>query len=744
MNNFKNYVRMLAMTAALCGGMVSCVSDEPFAGEGDASLRMKLVINSDVTRSEVSDDNLRSNCVVYISGQKGLLYKYKGLENVPEEIRLKTGSYVVEAWTGDSVPASFTSRFFRGYRDVTVGKGVNQVVLKCGVRNVVVSVNAATIDTDMMKDYTITVASPTGSLDFNQDNVADAKGYYMLSSKATQLTYTVSGKTAEGRDFTKTAVIKGLDGGDVRPGHEYVLNFSYNPSYVDEGGAFINVTIDDSEILVEDEIEILGRPSLSGVDFDLDRQVVGNAGNFTDKVVKVVAFGAVSRMSVKTDAPLGFPGSEFDLMNLSENASAEVKATGFSWDVTYNADRNLSTMYLTFPAALLNRLPEGDSEYRVELCAVDKYGKDMSGTLRLAVGQGAVVIEDPVTLNFSSADRLAVGARRAEIGVTLVDPSAENPGLEYRPADSDGEWTFVGISDAARNSAARSPRKAPAQEYKVKLRSLQPGTRYVVRAAAGEFRTSEKEYVYITTETPFSIPNAGMEDWSAFADNSKVQIPSADGTVSFWDSGNHGSATMDVNLTQGLPDLLHGGAKAARLKSQFVGVGGFIGKFAAGNLFAGQYLETEGTDGKLLFGRQYNGSHPTSMKVWVNYRPKVAVKGINKGGNDKYIAVGQLDKGQIYVALSTAPVTIRTKDAAALFEPEADCILAYGEKTFEGDFAADGSMELVDIPLKYYDRAHTNDPLYLIIVCSASKYGDYFSGGEGSLMVVDDFELVYE
>ena len=35
-------------------------------------------------------------------------------------------------------------------------------------------------------------------------------------------------------------------------------------------------------------------------------------------------------------------------------------------------------------------------------------------------------------------------------------------------------------------------------------------------------------------------------------------------------------------------------------------------------------------------------------------------------------------------------------------------------------------------------------PTHLIVVCSASRYGDYFTGSSDSEMWVDDFELIYE
>ena len=47
-----------------------------------------------------------------------------------------------------------------------------------------------------------------------------------------------------------------------------------------------------------------------------------------------------------------------------------------------------------------------------------------------------------------------------------------------------------------------------------------------------------------------------------------------------------------------------------------------------------------------------------------------------------------------------------------------------------------------EINLEY--RATNRKPKYILIVASASKYGDYFTGGEGAVMCVDDFELLYD
>ena len=52
------------------------------------------------------------------------------------------------------------------------------------------------------------------------------------------------------------------------------------------------------------------------------------------------------------------------------------------------------------------------------------------------------------------------------------------------------------------------------------------------------------------------------------------------------------------------------------------------------------------------------------------------------------------------------------------------------------------SYKQVEIPLEY--RATNRTPKYIVIVAAASKYGDYFIGGEGSTLWIDEMELVYE
>ena len=743
----------LAATLLLAGLTQSCATDDPFGSDGDGVLRMKMVINSDVTRAEQDEDALRSSCIVYISSEKGLIQKYKGLENLPEQLTLKNGHYVIEAWAGDSVSASYDKKFYSAYEPVDITSGVNQVVVNCKIANVVVSVNQATIDPAMMKDWNIRVENSRAGLDFNADNL-DAKGYFMMPNADIELKYTVTGTNMAGQAFSHSGVIS-----NPKRAHEYQLNVGYNPDYQEEGGSFITITVDDSEVLVEDEVQLFSRPAVKGVGYDIDKQITGNAGAFGDKMVKVTAFGGITQLHLKTaeTGVMTYLNGDTDLKNMTEAVAQEIKDAGITWDEKYNAERNLATSYITLSAAFFNALPERDTEYVMTLSVTDKYGKTTDQNIRIAVGEGAIVIDDPVTADaVDTSDLMAVLSTKATLTGSIVDATAANPGIRVREAGSDGAWTVYLASEAA---VARQARRhlTPAQAtraggspFTVNVKNLKPGTRYEYQACADGFNS---ESMYFTTEGTFTIPNAGMEEWSQYSAKTmlgtkQIWIPWSvgDKEASFWGSGNEGAATANGQITFQNSDtaFINSGNSSIKLASKSV-----FGVIAAGNVFVGKYDKTDGTDGVLQLGRAFDGSHPDKLSVYVSYTPGGGVT-VKKGEEGNVgVTAGGTDHGQIYVALSTAPIEIRTKASnRKLFptkagDPQYDDIIAYGEQTWTETFSGD-KLTKVEIPLTYRANAKTKKPLYLIITCCATKYGDFYSGSASSIMYLDDFSLIYE
>ena len=280
--------------------------------------------------------------------------------------------------------------------------------------------------------------------------------------------------------------------------------------------------------------------------------------------------------------------------------------------------------------------------------------------------------------------------------------------------------------------------------FSVKIDGLKPGTQYEYSVFCDGFESDDIQT--FTTESMFSIVNASFEDWSTYSAKTMlgqrtVILPGSTGDklTSFWGSGNEGAATANKVLTDKSTDMVHSGQYSARLASSSA-----MGIIAAGNIFVGHYVETDVTNGVLLLGRPYDGSHPSKLRVYANYRPGGNVSVKNADDRIEVVA-GGTDHGQVYVALTDEPVEIRTNPSnQKLFEKDDVHVLAYGQVTWTDAFGPDGQLQLLEIPLEYNERARSKRPTHLVIVASASKFGDFFAGSASSVMYLDDFELVYE
>ena len=129
MKNIMKFLSRSAVALTVAAMLPSCSMDDPFGPQGEGNLTITTEINGDVvkTRAIGADElaQLREKCVVYIENNKGVIRKYKGVDNIPEQIKLQTGSYVAEAWSGDSVSASFSAKFYRGYQPFEISDGQN-------------------------------------------------------------------------------------------------------------------------------------------------------------------------------------------------------------------------------------------------------------------------------------------------------------------------------------------------------------------------------------------------------------------------------------------------------------------------------------------------------------------------------------------------------------------------------------------------------------------------------------------
>lgn len=309
-------------------------------------------------------------------------------------------------------------------------------------------------------------------------------------------------------------------------------------------------------------------------------------------------------------------------------------------------------------------------------------------------------------------------------------------GFEYKTADSE-EWIKVPSEYISHDKGS----------FTARLIHLTPNTEYVCRAYSGTDYGTELSF---TTGSEFQPENPGFE----YTSGTSPFYLFGEGQDMWWDTGNTGSATMNKNVTTVDTQLKNSGKQSLLLSSQFVGLG-IIGKFAAGNVFVGKYLKTDGTDGILGWGRPCT-DRPTALKLWVRYTP-----GIVDNESAGKISNGDTDKGNIYIAIGdwkgmtegseTWPFIVKTKNASSLFSKDkgtysGDGIIAYGEYVFEEIFESEnGGLKELTIPLNYEDYGgYDRVPSSIIIVASASYYGDFFAGSTKSKMWIDDVSLEYD
>lgn len=227
----------------------------------------------------------------------------------------------------------------------------------------------------------------------------------------------------------------------------------------------------------------------------------------------------------------------------------------------------------------------------------------------------------------------------------------------------------------------------------------------------------------VTTDT---VPNLSFDDW--YRDGS-VWMPNASAESCVWDSANPGTAMLGVSPTSPEEsDVVKG--KAARLETMSV-----FGMLAAGNIYVGQFCNVAGLGAELNWGYPFT-SRPLALHGYYKYAPKTIdiVK-------DPYKDLkGTSDECQIQIILADWDSQFHINSSEKVFvDVENDPnIIAYGSLV-SGN--TDSDYVEFTLPLVY---RNDRTPKYIVIVGSASRYGDYFTGAKGSVLLLDEFSLIYD
>ncbi len=341
---------------------------------------------------------------------------------------------------------------------------------------------------------------------------------------------------------------------------------------------------------------------------------------------------------------------------------------------------------------------------------VSEFGRDTEWTITIEQTEVNVTLDQ-----VDAWTQVAWAYASAEVG--------KANGFEYRLASVD-EWTPVPQEWITHNGGS----------FQACLRHLEPETSYVVRALSDNEHSVEVEF---TTGSIVQLPNSTFTNWWL---DGKVWKPWAETGESFWDTGNRGAATLGQSNSLPLEDVFSStGYQGAVLETKFIGVS-VLGKLAAGNLFAGSYVRTDGTNGILSFGRDFT-ARPTKIKARMKYTTASITDASKTNPNFQHMK-GQPDTCIVWCALADweEPYEIRTKPTdRQLFDRNDPGVIAYGQ--FQSGNSIDDYVDVI-IDLEY--NATNRVPRYILLTASASKYGDYFTGGRGAKLCLQSYELLYD
>ena len=386
-----------------------------------------------------------------------------------------------------------------------------------------------------------------------------------------------------------------------------------------------------------------------------------------------------------------------NLLDLSDELKSKLLAIGLEIPALKD---NKQLFEIDF-STVITKLPAGTHTFMI--VARDEMGHEaqpqkVSVTVRLTMGTDDVT---DIWAHYVTLNGHVQGATQDDI---------DKYKFQYRKKDTDTWQDVSGSVTVASNGIISQV-----------LTHLNAKTTYEYQLVADGNAAEIKSF---TTEEAAVLPYGDFED---DANGPWNRTDEGKNPNSFWSSGNNKyTPSLAVQKSDN-------GSNVACLTTTFGGIPGVIGKLAAGNAFTGTF-SMSGMNGTVTLGKTFT-SRPSHLKGTFKYTPKE----VGDGG-DK-IANGSTDQCAIYIVLLTAPIALNTADTQTLDWQSyyKDNIIAVAE--LFRDNATNG-YEDFDLKLDYWKT--DVKPSYIGVLCTSSRYGDYFQGAQGSELCIDNFELVYD
>ncbi len=622
---------------------------------------------------------------------------YTTLSNPMEML---SGKYTAKASSGELKAASFDAPFYYASADFTIFTDrVTPLALTLTQANVKVTANISQRIRDNFKSFVLTVSNGEGELVYDMAAGTLSKvGYFGVTGK---LSYSLS--LTNNQNQTYGPITESFT--DVKAKQHYALSFDVGEVSGEVGAGEFSLIISNSQTIKEHNILIDFNTAFVPVfDWSFAGDLNLTGGEPVNAEVEVsMKKTPVSLLISHHSAVLAAAGLDYETELVGADAQLIDRLAGIG--IRANSLTASDLMAVIDFSDFLPYLAPGT--YEISLYAKNEE-KDFTESFKVNVkGSNRVQLlsAKPWT-------------RHAEVEAKWT--SAEQPevlGFAFKAAN--GAWTYV--TDVQVDATAKT--------YSASLYGMNADTHYQVAAIYGS-RPAYSAIASIQTGVEQYIPNMNFDGWYQ---SGKIWYPNTSSSEFYWDTANGGSDALSIYPTVPETSLVVKG-KAARLESKSVTLVGI----AAGNIYSGRFvkahmsLSNPGAD--LDWGVPFS-ARPLALKGWYHYLPK-NINVVNKSKKD----TDELDTGQIQILLTDwpEPFRISTKDGKFVDFANDPQIIAYATMDLT---AATGEYTEFELPLVYRsDRT----PKYIVVVASASKKGDYFTGGVGSVLYLDEFDLIYD
>ena len=620
-------------------------------------------------------------------------------------LALPAGRYTAVVSSAETGAAAFGAPFYTGSTGFSIVSGeVANIDITAAVANTKVTVEYDDAVKDNFSSYDFTVTNGQGELVFsNSDGTDGEDGWFSVTGTLSWTLSLVNNDGQKYRDLTGTLE-------NVRAKEHYKFRWSLGTESGGTGAGAVSIVLDDSmnekEFTLELDPNDTSVPVISA-DFDYSGLIQTEAGDASSRTITVSSEDGFSSLLFTYPDPADFSSRSVELAGASEEVLSALSSAGIS----VSAVQESSAEATIDISAYISSLPVG--RISLGLTAIDRGNSfaEQAFDFEIISNLDAEIISAAPWAMFADVS-----------GRWFAIEKPQGLSFQYRKS-SDFVWTdYAGEISADDQS----------RTYGARITGLEPGTEYSVRAVSAEDK--ETKEITFTTEKADSVPNMSFDAWYQDGD---AWYPNADADNFWWDSANGGTKTLSIYpTTPAEEEYIYAkgeGKNAAKLQSKEAMLVGL----AAGNIYTGRFIKAvmslSNPGAELDWGVPFT-SRPLALTGYYHYIPVTVNKGDYNGMS------GKTDIGQVQVMLTdwSSPFRVSTADGQFV-NPQTDKgIIAYGTM----DLNATGSYQPFTIELEYRDTSRV--PKYIVIVAAASKYGDYFTGGVGSTLYLDEFSFIYD